>query len=181
MAYGVAEKRSYLWLKGEDFLIVLVGTIIVIIASASIILGPLTWKIVAWFMFFDAADTRLWHLARYGFTLFVLAVGTIALHRVLPNARLQFAQILPGALATTILWVVAASVLSFYFGKFGNYASTYGSLGGVIITLLFFYVSAIIFVFGGEVNAALLEMHHAKHPQSKTSPSPGTPDSRPAR
>jgi len=59
-------------------------------------------------------------------------------------------------LTTTVIWIIAASLLTLYFGKFANYSATYGSLGGVVITLLFFYVSAIIFIFGGELNAALM-------------------------
>jgi membrane protein len=142
--------------KAQDFLIVIVGSVILILASAAIILGPWIWKIIAWFAFVNSADQSMWHLARYGFTLVILAAAVIALHRVLPNTHLLFRQILPGALATTFLWVIAASVLTLYFGRFADYASTYGSLGGVIITLMFFYISAIIFIFGGELNAALL-------------------------
>lgn len=156
MSYGAQENRSYLLRKGEDFLIVIVGSVIAIIASAAIFLGPLIWKIVAWFTFVNAGDARLWHIARYGFTLVSMGIGVIALHRFLPNVRLTIAQILPGALTTTVSWLIAAALLTLYFSKFANYVSTYGSLGGVIITLMFFYVSAIVFIFGGEVNAALL-------------------------
>jgi membrane protein len=63
-----------------------------------------------------------------------------------------------------LLWGIAAASLNLYFGRFANYASTYGSLGGVIITLMFFYVSGIIFIYGGELNAALLARSAAKAP-----------------
>jgi membrane protein len=156
LAYGVDENRSFLWRKVQDFAIVLFGSIIIIASSVAIIAGPWAWKLIATFAFIDPADQSLWHLARYGFTLVLLALAVIALHRILPNSRLTLRQILPGALTTTIAWIVAASVLTLYFGKFANYDATYGSLGGVVITLMFFYVSAIIFIFGGELNAALL-------------------------
>jgi membrane protein len=156
LAYGVDEQRSFLWRKVQDFAVVLVGSVIIIASSVAIIAGPWVWKLVAVFTFLDPAEQSLWHLARYGFTLVLLALAVIALHRVLPNARLTLRQILPGALTTTIAWIVAASILTLYFGKFANYDATYGSLGGVVITLMFFYVSAIIFIFGGELNAALL-------------------------
>jgi len=156
LAYGVEEQRSFLWRKAQDFAVVLVGSVIIIASSVAIIAGPWAWKLIALFTFTDPSNQSLWHLARYGFTLVLLAVAVIALHRVLPNARLSIRQILPGALTTTIAWIVAASVLTLYFGKFANYDATYGSLGGVVITLIFFYVSAIIFIFGGELNATLI-------------------------
>jgi membrane protein len=155
LAYGVEETRSYWLRKAEDFATVIVGSVVMILISAAIILGPWIWRVIAYFTFADASDQSLWHIARYGFTLIILAVAVAALHRVLPDARLKLREILPGALTTTIAWIVAASLLTLYFGKFANYASTYGSLGGVIITLMFFYISAIIFIFGGELNAVL--------------------------
>lgn len=156
LAYGVEEHRSFWWLKLQDFIIVVVGSIIVMLSSLAIIAGPFILELVARFTFIDATDEELIHVARYGLTLVALAALIVVLHVVLPNSRLTLRQILPGALTTTVIWIIAASLLTLYFGKFANYSATYGSLGGVVITLLFFYVSAIIFIFGGELNAALM-------------------------
>jgi membrane protein len=173
LAYGIEEKRSFWLLKLEDFGIVIVGSVIMMLISAAIILGPWIWRLIAFFTFVNASDQSLWHVARYGFTLIILAVAVIALHRVLPDTKLKLRALLPGALTTTVAWIVAASVLTLYFGKFANYASTYGSLGGVIITLMFFYISAIIFIFGGELNAALARpAKAASRPKQELRPSP---------
>jgi membrane protein len=172
LAYGIEEKRSYWLRKAEDFGIVVVGSIVLMLISAAIILGPWIWQVIAWFNLANSGEQSLWHIARYGFTLVVLAVSVVALHRVLPDAKLRLREILPGALTTTIAWIIAASLLTLYFGKFANYASTYGSLGGVIITLMFFYISAIIFIFGGELNAVLAEPRKARpQPQQELRPS----------
>jgi membrane protein len=156
LAYGVDEHRSFLWRKFQDFAIVVVGSIIVMLSSVAIIAGPWILDLIARYTFIDAADEELLHVGRYSFSLVLLAALVVVLHIVLPNSRLTIRQILPGALTTTVAWIVAASLLTIYFGRFANYSATYGSLGGVVITLLFFYVSAIIFIFGGELNAALL-------------------------
>ena len=158
LAYGVDETRSFWWRKMQDFLVVLVGSIVIILTSVAVILGPWFGNFLATFTLVDASDQSLWHLARYSFALVLLVAAVIGLHRILPNSRLTVRQIFPGALTTTVVWILAASVLTFYFGRFNNYTGTYGSLGGVIITLLFFYVSAIIFIFGGEMNATLLSL-----------------------
>jgi len=57
-------------------------------------------------------------------------------------------------LVTVVLWMILASAFSIYFRFVPSYAITYGTLGGVIATLLFFYVSAAVFIFGAEINAA---------------------------
>ncbi len=175
LAYGVTDKRPFWLRKVIDFAVVIVGSIIIMTASAAIILGPWIWRLLGWFGIVDPNDQSLWHVARYALTAIILLLSVVALHRVLPDCQLTFRQILPGALTTTALWIVAASLLTLYFGHFANYASTYGSLGGVIITLLFFYVSAIIFIFGGELNAALLGRHTraaAPEPERRPSPAP---------
>jgi membrane protein len=174
LAYGVEEHRSFLWRKAQDFAIVAIGSIIVMLSSVAIIAGPFILNLVARFTFIGATDENLIHIARYGFTLVALAALVVVLHVVLPDSRLTIRQILPGALTTTLAWIAAASILTLYFGKFADYGATYGSLGGVVITLMFFYVSAIIFIFGGEFNAALLphEERLAPPPNEELKPLP---------
>jgi membrane protein len=82
-----------------------------------------------------------------------LAGGLLLLHRWLPNTRQAFARVLPGVCVTTILWLTGAGAFSWYVGHLAHYAAFYGSLGGVAITLMFFYASAVLFIFGAEINA----------------------------
>ncbi len=162
LAYGLDETRSLWWRKGQDFLIVMFGSALLILLSFGVFLWPWVWRVIAWFTFTNPDDRGIWHVLRYAVALVLIATGVVALHRILPNTRLKFRNILPGALTTTAIWIVAVISLTLYFGKFANYDATYGSLGGVIVTLMFFYISAIIFIFGGELNAALL-VHAEKH------------------
>ena len=64
---------------------------------------------------------------------------------------------MPGALFACLSWLVIATAYSLYLGNIGNYSVTYGSLGGVIGALMFFFVSAMMFVLGAELNAAILQ------------------------
>jgi membrane protein len=162
LAYGLDETRSLWWRKSQDFLIVMFGSALLILLSFGVFLWPWVWRVIAWFTFTNPQDRGIWLFIRYAAALVLISAGVIALHRILPNTRLKFRNILPGALTTTAIWIVAVVSLTLYFGKFANYDATYGSLGGVIVTLMFFYISAIIFIFGGELNAALL-VHAEKH------------------
>ncbi len=165
LSYGADENRSYFVRKLEDFMLVIIGSVVVMLSSVAIILGPWVWSLATWFSLVDAQQQEFWHILRYTVTLVMVQAAIMALHRVLPDTNLTWRQIFPGALTTTISWIVAASLLTVYFGHFADYAATYGSLGGVVITLMFFYVSAIIFVFGGELNAALLARNKKLPPQ----------------
>jgi membrane protein len=78
-----------------------------------------------------------------------------ALYAILPAVRPGWRCIFPGAATTILLWGSAIGVFSFYLRNFGAYDVTYGSLGGVVIAMIFFYSLGAIFLFGAEVNAAI--------------------------
>lgn len=69
--------------------------------------------------------------------------------------RPRFLRVLPGAAATSILWLSAAALFTTYVSTLTDYGSTYGNLAGIVATLLFFDVTALIFIFGVELNASL--------------------------
>lgn len=81
----------------------------------------------------------------------------LLLYRFTPNRKLTFKGSVPGALFSTIVWIAVSVIFSFYVTNFGRYATLYGSLGAIIVLMLWLYLTGIIFIIGGEVNAVLLE------------------------
>jgi membrane protein len=135
-----------------------------LVISVVVVLGPVIWDGLLWLLPLSDGDHWAFGLLRYGVAATVLLGGLLALHRWLPGRRLSFGALLPGVLLTGMLWLGTASLFSFYVANLGNYTATYGSLGGVIVTLVFFYISAALFIFGAEVNAALLRRERRKIP-----------------
>lgn len=155
-AYQLDEPRPWWQKKLGSIGAVVIGGIVFLLLSVLIILGPLIWKGLLWISPLSEADRWAYSLLRYGISSFLLFAAVMALHRWLPGRRMTLRSLLPGALTTTVLWLVSASLFSLYVTNLGNYNATYGSLGGVIVTLMFFYISAVLFIFGAELNAALL-------------------------
>ncbi|WP_119459354.1 YihY/virulence factor BrkB family protein [Rhodospirillaceae bacterium SYSU D60014] len=153
-AYGVPEARPLWYLRLQSIAFVILGSLAIFLLSLSIILGPIIWEFLTSIAHLTVGERVLWDIVRYLFSVGVLIVAVLILHRWLPNARQRWRDMLPGAIATTVIWVSAGSIFSLYLGNLGNYSITYGSLGGVIITLTFFYISALIFLFGAEFNVA---------------------------
>ena len=100
------------------------------------------------------AVAQVLHLVFIGFLL--------VMHRVLPGRHVKSSRLWPGVIVTTVLWVAAASVFSIYLSYTPSYTVTYGTLAGVIITLMFFYLTGLTIIFGAEVNAALNQIGHAE-------------------
>jgi membrane protein len=156
-AYGVAEQRAIWWLRLQSIAFVIGGGLIILFLSLVVILGPLVWQVLGPTIDRMLETRLLFGTARYVVAGVLMFAALTLLHRWLPNTRQAFARILPGVGATTLLWLIGASLFAWYVGNLADYAVYYGSLGGVAITLVFFYVSAIIFIFGAEINAVWRE------------------------
>jgi len=123
--------------------------------TSIVVVGPLIWKFATTHFEIPRSWTWLWLGARFGFAVLVIFAGAAVLYRWLPDHAPGWRYIWPGAVLTAVLWMGLANLFSVYLKNVGQYHAVYGSLGGIIMTLVFFFASAIIFVFGAEWNAAL--------------------------
>jgi membrane protein len=96
-------------------------------------------------------DYDSYHLRHITF-LALLTGATSALYYGLPNAKQKISQTLPGSIIAVALWVVVEHIFSIYLENFHQVNFVYGSLAGIIISLLFFYFISLIFIFGAEFN-----------------------------
>lgn len=155
-AYGVKEGRSWYWLRLESIGYVLVAAASMLALSFLVVLGPLLWQAAVAQVPALAPASGLVTAARFGVTSAILIVALLVAHLWLPAGRRSLAEVAPGILVTLILWLVAATSFGFYLAEFpANYVSTYAGLASVMIALVFLYLTASIFVFGGELNAAI--------------------------
>jgi len=161
-AYKVGEQRAIWWLRLQSIAVVIVSAVITFFLSLAVIFGPLVWRLFG-SEIDDLLETRLVFTSmRYVVAVLLLVGALLLLHRSLPNIAQPFRHVFPGVCVTAVLWLGGASLFSWYVGNLANYALFYGSLGGVAITLMFFYVTAIIFIFGAEFNAVWRERVDAR-------------------
>ncbi|MFD0051305.1 YihY/virulence factor BrkB family protein [Actinomycetes bacterium NPDC127524] len=91
-------------------------------------------------------------LIRWLVSVLVIAVVLSILYRFAPNKAYRLKRVIPGAVAATVLWLLITMGFSFYVNHFAHYSSTYGSLGGIIVLMLWLYFTGLALVIGGEVN-----------------------------
>ena len=152
-AYNVEENRSFI--KGRLIAMSLLISVMVIIVVAFLlpVFGQMIGVYI--FSFFGVSDQFLtvWNALRWVISSFIFLVVFMYLYQMAPNTRVYFRDIIFGALFSTIGWQLASYGFAFYVNEMGNYSATYGSLGGVIVLMLWFYISGIIILLGGEINA----------------------------
>jgi membrane protein len=155
-SYDVRETRPFWRLRLQSIVIVVFAAVIAMPLSLVIVLGPILLRLIHVLVSPGLISESLWLLARYGVATLVGTSSLIALHLLLPDRNHAIRQVWPGTVVTVVLWLIMATLFSFYVQGFTHYSVLYGSLGGIVLTLLFFYVSAVIFAYGAEINAELV-------------------------
>ncbi len=162
-AYNVSETRSWWLLKLESIAYVLVAAIALLALGFLIVLAPLvfaTWlKYAPWLAPLEQQFTY-W---RYGIAGTVIVIALVVAHKWLPAGRRSFTDIAPGLIVTMVLWLVSGVYFGRYLAEFANnYVTMYAGLASAAIALVFLYWTATIFVYGGELNAAILHQRARK-------------------
>lgn len=99
---------------------------------------------------------------RLVFPLLVTALFFFGFYKIAPAIKVRFRDVLMGTIFTTISWYLASALFSMYIASIGNYSKFYGSLGSVVILMLWLYFSSMIILIGAEINAMFHEKHQSK-------------------
>ncbi len=154
-AYGIHETRSTAVLYALQAAMVILASLVLVLVGYLLVLAPRAGSWLHMLMpGFDPASVTM-GLIRYPAAAVILTTALFAAHALLPARRTRFSSVWPGVLFTVTAWVVLAAAFSSYLRSFGNYASYYAGLAGIIAALYFMYLAALVLIFGGELNRAI--------------------------
>lgn len=152
-AYESPKLRNVVLRRVLGLVLVVVGAVVAAVLGFAVVLAPLliglAETLVGVSVPFGAG------LARYAVAALAMAVFLYMMHLTLPSAPAAEVRRWPGILTTMAVWTLAATAFSWYLAFAPGFSATYGALAGVIVTLLFFYLSGAVIIYGAEVNAAL--------------------------
>jgi len=152
--YEVEEGRSFLKLRPLQMLVTLVLVLLqAVVLIALVVSGPLATKVGSAIGAGNAAVTA-WNYAKWPVLLLVVVLMFCVLYYASPNARLSgLKSVVPGALLALAIWLVASVGFAAYVANFGSYNKTYGTLGGVIVFLVWLWITNLAVLLGAEFNA----------------------------
>ncbi len=158
-AYAVVEMRSWYWLRLESIAYTIIAAFTALAMAFLIVLGPLIIEAARRHIpLFVESNESILTWVRYGISIGALVIALLILHAWLPAGRRSFLQILPGIVFTIVASLISSIVFGQYLARFANnYVTMYAGLASVIIALVFLYFIAAIFVYGGELNAAIIK------------------------
>ena len=170
-AYGVVETRNWFLLRLESIGYVLIAAVALLALAFLIVLGPLLFATAL--KYAPALAPLEWNftVARYAVTSAILVVALAIAHKWLPAGRRRFVEIIPGIVATLALWLAGAVLFGRYLAEFAhNYVTYYAGLASVMTALVFLYLTASIFVYGGELNSAICRARDLAHGSDQDAP-----------
>jgi membrane protein len=152
VAYDVAEERP-LWKRYPlSILYTILLAVLIVVAVGLMVIGPEIAEWLAQQIGLGTAFVVLWEWLRIPAAILLLIIVLALVYYLFPNIDQPFRVITPGAILAVIVWLGASFGFSYYVNNFANYNTIYGSLGTVIVILVYLYITAGVVLFGAEVN-----------------------------
>ena len=162
-AYDISETRPWWLLRLESVGYVIVGAVSILAFSFLVVLAPLIWDKLVRFVPTLEPLGDLVTFSRYAVAVFVLVVALMIVHSWLPAGRRSITEIAPGIVATLLLWLISGAAFGRYLAEYAfAYVSMYAGLASAMVALIFLYVCATIFIYGGELNSVIAKLEKKK-------------------
>ena len=152
-AYGEDNERNFFVSKGIALGLTLLLGVGVLLLIVSNVFGSQIIDFLMRFIPISGADVILINVFRYVLTTVILILTLSIFYKIAPQQHVFWKSTIPGAVFGVIAWQLVSLGFSLYVSNFGNYDSTYGSLGGIIVTLLWLQLTGMIILIGSEINA----------------------------
>lgn len=153
IAFDVEETRSFIKARLVSIMLTFGLILAFLVALLLPVFGKVILDTVQSVIHIPEPYDIVFNIVRWIVAIVVMSAVLAGLYRVAPNKHYPFKHVIPGAIFATIVWQLISLGFSFYVSNFGNYSATYGSIGGVIVLMLWLFLTGLALVLGGEINA----------------------------
>ena len=154
-SYGVTEGRSFLKSRAVAIALTFMMIPAILLSLLLPVFGEKIGRFIFAYMGLSSIFLSLWNVARWVLS-FCIMMGVLAcIYYFAPHKRIRFKGVLAGALFTTVGWNIVSWGFSYYINHIGHYSAVYGSLGSVIVLMVWFYAVALLIILGGVLNSTL--------------------------
>lgn len=154
-SYNIRETRPYFEVLFISLVFVIMIVVLIFTSMIFLVFGEELGSFLFNLIGLDQYFMYIWNLCRYIVGVITVIIILMNLYRFTPNKKLSFKQVLPGAIVSTLFWLIASFCYSFYSNNFARYDIIYGSLGGIIVLMTWVYLSSWTILIGCEINARL--------------------------
>jgi membrane protein len=156
VVYETPEGRKIWKLKPLQLLVTLIGVLFAVVIVAMVVLSGPVVEALGGALGIGSTALSVWSIVKWPIIVVLVALMIAVLYYSTPNVKLRgFKWVSPGAGIALVVWGVASALFAFYVANFGSYNKTYGTLAGVIIFLVWFWLTNVALLFGIELDAEL--------------------------
>jgi membrane protein len=154
-AYNIRPRRNMAVQKMYAILLTLALSGLWLVSMTIILVGPRFTQQIFQALGIASETNTFWTTIRLPMALVLNFLALSILYYIAPEAKQKFRWILPGAFFSAVMWMAASSAFRIFLRNFDTYNKTYGSLGAVVILLVWLWISGFIFLLGAEINALM--------------------------
>lgn len=165
VAYDVEDSRNFVVAKLYSVLFTLAMIIVMPVALVLPTFGQQIGDLLFGPLGLGDQVKWLFDTIRFVLPVIVVLIAFMVLYTLAPNVKIKLLSVIPGAIFATIVFIGGSYLFGFYISNFANYSKTYGSIAGIIILMLWLYITGFIIIIGAEINAIF---HQRKVVSGKT-------------
>ncbi len=153
--YEIKESRAWWRVKLRAIMLTIGLIIFFLVAMLLVLAGPIVANWLDSTLHLGSTIITLWQVVRWIGAFFLAVLGIDIVYNFGPDAETKWVWITPGSLVATVLWIISSIGFRLYLAYFGSYNATYGALGGIIVLLLWFYISGLSILVGAELDSTI--------------------------
>jgi membrane protein len=157
-AYGVQDRRSWWKVRLEAIALTVGLSLFIIVSLVLVLVGPTLAEHVANRLYLGPAFEWTWKILQWPVVFALVATGVAIVYYYAPDVQQDWVWLTPGSIFATSVWLLVSLGFKYYVARVGAYTETYGAIGGVMVLMLWFYLSGLVILIGAEMNA---EIEHA--------------------
>ncbi|HMS82759.1 MAG TPA: YihY/virulence factor BrkB family protein [Nitrospira sp.] len=168
VAYDQAETRPFWKVRLLGILLTLCLAGLIIMSATLVVYGGQLLQWATQLFELTMVSEILWQLVRWPVAIALMLLAMAIIYYVCPDVEQQWRWITPGAVFAVVMWLMVSLAFKYYVQNFGNYNVAYGSIAGVIVLMLWLYLSGAVILLGGEINAEIEAAAHRQAPVSSS-------------
>ena len=168
LSYEVGEDRPIWLARGMAIIATVLMIFIIIVALVLPVFGQQIGVFFFSFLGLEEGFLTTWNALRFLITPIIIFIVCAIIYWLAPNVKLNIRSVLAGAAFTSISWLALSYSVSLYVNNFGNFSAAYGSIGGIILMMLWLYLSAMLLMVGGQINAVMQGQRNLKKKKNRT-------------
>jgi membrane protein len=154
-AYNVKDSRSFIKRSLVAIVFTLALVIIIMLTLAMLVFGEVIGKYIFAILPFKDIITYIWNISRYLIVVFMMIWIFACIYRYTPAKKVPWKEVYPGAVVSTLGWIIVSLGFSYYINNIANYSRLYGSVGAVFVLMTWLYITSMILILGAEINSVL--------------------------